>query len=189
MTTIQFDLGGGASIALPTTTVAEKLIARLSESSKVALPTRPKIGEYLPDQGGIFAGEILGDDGAVYGLVLSEDDLAGKFQWSPDEGKIDGSSWDGLTNTDALLRLDRHPAARAAKSYEVGVHADFYLPAKRELQIIAANLPHLFQKEVYWTSTPYGSLNAWAVRFESGHVNYWTRTNEFRVRPVRRFIA
>lgn len=184
--TIQLDLGGGSRLEVPARIALDALIERLSSPTRLSRPAL--IGNYLPAQGGIFAGDILGDDGTVYGLVIAEDDLPGKFQWSPDEGPIDGSSWDGLVNTNALLRLDSsHLAARAAKNYTTDGHDDFYLPSKRELQLIAANLPHLFQKEVYWTSTPFGSSYAWAVVFEYGCVTHWYRHVEFRVRPVRRF--
>lgn len=181
------DLGGGSRLEVPARIALDALLERLSSTpSRLSRPAL--IGATLPGQGGIYAGDILGDDGTVYGLVAAEDDLQGVYQWSPNDGEIQASSWDGLVNTNALLRLDSsHPAARAAKAYSADGHADFYLPAKRELQIIAANLPHLFQPKLYWTSTPYGSSGAWAVGFEDGSVNYWYRYNEFRVRPVRRF--
>jgi len=185
--TIQLDLGGGSRLEVPARIALDALLERLSSTpSRLSRPAL--IGASLPGQGGIYAGDILGDDGTVYGLVVAEDDLQGKYLWSPDEGEIQASSWDGLVNTNTLLgRSGSHPAARAAKAYSADGHADFYLPSKRELQIIAANLLHLFKKEVYWTSTPYGSFYAWAVRFEGGGVSNWTRLNEFRVRPVRRF--
>lgn len=185
--TIQLDLGGGSRLEVPARIALDALLERLSSKpSRLSRPTL--IGSTLPGQGGIYAGDILGDDGTVYGLVVAEDDLQGTYQWSPSEGEIQASSWDGLVNTNALLRLNSsHPAARAAKAYSADGHADFYLPAKRELQIIAANLPHLFQPKPYWTSTPCGSISAWAVHFEDGSVSHWDRY-EFRVRPVRRFI-
>jgi len=185
--TIQLDLGGGSRLEVPARIALDALLERLSSTpSRLSRPAL--IGASLPGQGGIYAGDILGDDGTVYGLVVAEDDLQGKYLWSPDEGEIQASSWDGLVNTNTLLRLNAsYPAARAAKAYSADGHADFYLPAKREQQIIAANLPHLFKKEVYWTSTPDGSCNAWAVDFENGNVCLWGRSTEFRVRPVRRF--
>ncbi|HWL30001.1 MAG TPA: DUF1566 domain-containing protein [Burkholderiaceae bacterium] len=185
--TIQLDLGGGSRLEVPARIALDALLERLSSTpSRLSRPAL--IGATLPGQGGIYAGDILGDDGTVYGLVVAEDDLQGTYRWGPDECEIQASSWDGLVNTNALLRRSRnHPAAHAAKAYSADGHADFYLPAKRELQIIAANLPHLFQPKSYWTSTPYGSDGAWAVNFEYGDVNYWSRCNEFRVRPVRRF--
>lgn len=185
--TIQLDLGGGSRLEVPARIALDALLERLS--SKPSQLSRPAlIGSTLPGQGGIYAGDILGDEGTVYGLVVAEDDLQGTYQWSPDDGEIQASSWDGLVNTNALLRLNTsHPAARAAKAYSADGHADFYLPAKRELQIIAANLPHLFQPKPYWTSTPCGSFHAWAVCFEYGRVYFCFRNREFRVRPVRRF--
>lgn len=178
---------GGLRLEIPASTLLGALSSYLTSR-----PGRPihqvKIGEYLPGQGGIYAGDILGDDGVVYGLVVSSEDLDGTYAWGPEDGERTASSWDGLVNTNALLRHDKaHPAARAAKGYSADGHADFYLPAKRELQIIAANLPHLFQPKPYWTSTPYGSGVAWAVNFEHGYVAGWSRYSEFRVRPVRRF--
>jgi len=178
---------GGLRLEIPASTLLGALSSYLA--SRPAQPVhQAKIGAYLPGEGGIYAGDILGDDGTVYGLVLSSEDLDGTYDWGPEDGEGQGSDWDGLVNTNVLLRHGQaHPAARAAKAYSADGHADFYLPAKRELQIIAANLPHLFQPKPYWTSTPYGSSHAWAVGFESGSVSRWGRSSEFRVRPVRRF--
>lgn len=185
--TIQLDLGGGSRLEVPARIALDALLERLTSSpSRLARPAL--IGAELPGQGGVYAGDILGDDGVVYGLVVASEDLDGTYAWGPEDGEHTASTWDGLVNTNDLLRHDKtHAAARAAKAYSADGHADFYLPAKRELQIIAANLPHLFQPKPYWTSTPYGSTRAWAVSFEYGAVYYWPRRNEFRVRPVRRF--
>ncbi|CAB3627866.1 hypothetical protein LMG26845_00504 [Achromobacter insuavis] len=178
---------GGLRLEIPASTLLGALSSYLA--SRPGQPVhQAKIGQYLPGQGGIYAGDILGDDGVVYGLVVASEDLDGTYTWGPDDGERTASTWDGLVNTNDLLRHDSaHPAARAARAYSADGHADFYLPAKRELQIIAANLPHLFQPKPYWTSTPHGSYTAWAVNFESGGVTSWLRGTEFRVRPVRRF--
>ncbi|MGY6273495.1 hypothetical protein ACXIUT_27825 [Achromobacter denitrificans] len=178
---------GGLRLEIPASTLLNALGSYLS--SRPATPIhQAKIGEYLPGQGGVYAGDILGDDGVVYGLVASIEDLDGTYAWGPEDGERQASNWDGLVNTNDLLRHNKtHAAARAAKAYSADGHADFYLPAKREMQIIAANLPHLFQPKLYWTSTPYGSYYAWAVHFENGLVLNWLRSFEFRVRPARRF--
>lgn len=187
MSTIQFDLGGGASIALPASIVAQNLIEQLREQSKsIALPARPRIGEYLAGQGGIYIGDILGNDGVLYGLIASQEQDVGRARWAED-GERDLSDWDGLTNTNRLR--NGCPAAKLASDYEADGHTDFYLPARRELIVAAANVPHLFNAESrYWTSTPYGSTYAWAVDFEHGTVGHWYRYDEFQVRPFRRFI-
>ncbi|NYT76525.1 DUF1566 domain-containing protein [Alcaligenaceae bacterium] len=185
MDTIQFELGGGASIALPADKVASALFERLQQQHP-AQPTRYKIGEYLHGQGGIYAGDIQGDDGVLYGLAIGKEQDIGKAKWGPD-GERDLSEWDGPGNTNRLNRAD-HPAAYLAAQYEVDGHMDFYLPARREFLIAMANVPKLFGKDsYYWTSTPIGSSSAWAVAFESGLVSLLNRSYEFRVRPFRRF--
>lgn len=185
MSTIQFDLGGGASIALPALTVAERLIENIrAATAPQPAVNRPRIGEYLAGQGGIYAGEILGDDGTTYGLVIAEPQDVGKARWAPD-GERDLSEWDGLTNTSRLR--NECPAAKLASDYEADGHADFYLPSRREMMVALANVPHLFGKDSwYWTSTPHSEDYAWAVDFEGGGVFNDFRRFEFRVRPFRR---
>lgn len=189
MNTIQFELGGGALLALPADTVAERLIASLREKAHpLSSPTtraRHQIGEYTSGQGGIYLGNIRGDDGTVYGLVMSREEDIGKAAWGKD-GSLDLSAWDGLTNTNSLL--DRCPAAKLANEYEADGHCDFYLPSRREMMVALANVPHLFGKDSwYWTSSPRTESYAWAVDFEYGCVGYGNRGSEFRVRPFRRF--
>lgn len=148
---------------------------------------RPSIGEYWPEQGGIYAGDFRTDDGTVYGLIVADcgDDI-GRARWAPD-GERDLSEWDGLENTRRLR--NECPAAKLASDYQADALTDFYLPARRELMLAAANVPHLFGKESwYWTSTPRSECFAWAVDFEGGGVYHDDRSNEFRVRPFRRFI-
>lgn len=148
---------------------------------------RPRIGEYWPDQGGIYAGDFRADDGTVYGLIVADcGEDVGRASWAPD-GERDLSDWDGLDNTQRLR--NECPAAKLANDFRADECADFYLPARRELMLAAANVPHLFGKESwYWTSTPRMASYAWAVDFENGYVTPNLRFLEFRVRPFRRFI-
>lgn len=150
---------------------------------------RPAIGDYWPAQGGFYAGDMRGDDGTVYGLIVADCGTAhdvGRAKWGP-EGELNLSQWDGLANTQALG--EAHPAAKLAAGHTADSHQDFYLPARRELQLAAANVPHLFGADSwYWSSTPRTESYAWAVDFEHGSTLYFYRHDEFRVRPVRRFI-
>ncbi len=147
---------------------------------------RPVIGQEWLGQGGIYAGDFRGGDGTTYGLIVGKEEDIGRARWAPD-GERDLSDWDGLTNT-ARLRNDC-PAAKLAAGYVRDEHTDFYLPARRELQLAAANLHDTFGKESwYWTSTSQGEYYAWAVDFEHGRTDLDYRNNEFRVRPFRRFI-
>lgn len=151
-----------------------------------AIAGRPQIGEYWPGQGGIYAGDFRAGDGSIYGLIVAQDQDIGTAAWGSN-GELDLSNWDGLTNTKALL--DNCPAAKLASGYTRDDHSDFYLPARRELLLGAANLHDTFGTESwYWTSTPRAEHYAWAVDFETGNTPSFTRYNEFRVRPFRRFI-
>ena len=147
---------------------------------------RPSIGEYWQGQGGIYAGDFRGDDGTVYGLIVSAEQDTGRAAWGPN-GERALSNWDGLENTRRLAK--ECPAAKLATEYTRDEHSDFYLPARRELQLAGANLNDTFGKENwYWTSTPHAEHYAWAVDFEYGNTTSYNRHYEFRVRPVRRFV-
>jgi len=185
MSTIQIDLGGGASIALPAEKAVAALIQRLQDGTRAAQP-RLTIGAYAAGLGGIFAGTLRGDDGNEYGLIVSEEQDVGKHAWGPSR-ELELSQWDGLANTDHLSDNDHRAAIEAAK-YQKDGHTDFYLPSRRELTLALANVPHLFNPEGwYWSSTPVSDWGAWAVDFQRGTVFNGYRDDEFRVRPVRRF--
>ena len=167
-------------------------IGRAEASAPVAVAQpngKPQIGDYWPGQGGFYAGDMRGDDGTVYGLIVSDCDVAkdvGTAAWGP-ESEHELSEWDGLDNTQKLGT--DHPAAKRAAAHTADQHNDFYLPARRELQLACATVPHLFGGDSrYWSSTPRSEDYAWAVGFEYGTTDIDYRNDEFRVRPVRRFV-
>ena len=167
-----------------------KGLGRVEVAAPTASPRadhgRPAIGDYWEGQGGHYAGDFRGSDGSVYGLIVAPGDDVGRAAWGP-TGERELSDWDGLANTGRLR--NECPAAKLAVGFERDEHSDFYLPARRELHLAAANVPHLFGKESwYWSSTPSGEHYAWAVDFENGRTIRSYRAFEFRVRPFRRFI-
>lgn len=186
-------------IILPPTAAADAMasmerlmqsIGRTEAPAVAAQPDdKPQIGSYWPNQGGFYAGDMRGDDGTIYGLIVSDCDAAkdvGTAKWGP-KGQHQLSEWDGLANTQTLG--ESNPAAKLAATHKADQHGDFYLPARRELQLACATVPHLFGTDSwYWTSTPRFEDYAWAVDFEYGYTDRHHRYNEFRVRPVRRFI-
>lgn len=182
---------GGDLPAMARSLIASLLVspgpeAETSASAAQLDTGRPAIGQEWRGQGGIYAGDFRGSDGSIYGLIVAPGEDVGRARWAP-EGSRDLSDWDGLANT-ANLRSDC-PAAKLAAQYVRDEHSDFYLPSRRELQLAAANLPHLFGKESwYWSSTPHSESWAWAVDDERGDTYDGRRRNEFRVRPFRRFI-
>lgn len=190
--TVHIHFGAQAPTGIPSLGLAlvQACLAGHAEESTVAAPDgRPAIGDYWPSQGGIYAGDMRGDDGTVYGLIVADCGTAqdvGRAKWGP-EGERDLSQWDGLANIHALG--ETHPAVKLAAGHAADDHQDFYLPARRELQLAAANVPHLFGTDGwYWSSTPRTESYAWAVCFELGRTLTSHRFLEFRVRPVRRFI-
>ena len=198
VTTIQtahFHFAPGASPeALASLERAMQGIGRASIGDDTEQPiqvvsTLPKIGEYWEGQGGIFAGDFRADDGTVYGLIVADCGTAqdaGRARHC-ENGERDLSQWDGMDNTQRLK--NGCPAALLATQHVADGHDDFYLPARRELQLACANVPHLFGADSwYWSSTPYGESSAWAVDFDCGFTDDRHRHNEFRVRPFRRFI-
>ncbi len=151
-------------------------------SAVPAAPTVPMVGEYWHGQGGKLI--ALHPEG---GYLIAGEPLEGKFQFGRDGQDLTGfSATDGETNTHALVNLGGSPAALAASEYTADGHRDFYLPSQTEGALILGALG--LSEGVFWTSTPYGSITAWAVSFEHGLVLHWFRYSEFRVRPVRRFI-
>lgn len=185
MNTIEFDLGHGAKIALPGDVVAKNLIESLRQRPSNVPSNKLRIGEYVRSEGGIYVGDILGDDQVLYGLITAEEMDIGIAEFGY-EFKGTLSQWDGLSNTNALR--GKSPAADLAAGYERDGHCDFYLPARRELMVPLANAPHLFNKNGwYQTSTARNDSAAWAVGFEGGTVGSDGRTIRYRVRPFRRF--
>jgi len=137
----------------------QTLLATATAPKEIAsFPLPAGIGAEL--QGGIYAGPYV-EDGQVHHLIVAHENL-GRQEWEV--------------------------AGQHAKEYEGGGFYDWRLPTKNEGMACLAAVAGLFEKSYYWTSTPYGSGDAWAVHFEYGDVDDWRRDLEFRVRPVRRFI-
>jgi hypothetical protein len=122
----------------------------------------PKIGDYWPGQGGVYAGMARGRDGEVdYPLILCQEALEQEFTW--------------------LAALDH------AKTIAVDGHSDFTVPTRFESALLYANLQDQFDTDYwYWTSTQYSESYAWYQSFGSGFQNYLVKDYERRCRFVRR---
>lgn len=152
----------------------------------------PALGSYWPGQGGYNAGLVRGEDGAPdYYLIVPQLTEQLSAAWGGYGEEVEGASSasDGLANTRALLAdSNEHPAAKLASEFTVDGHNDFYLPARRELQLAEANVPELFEKAYHWSSSQRSAGNACSVVFEGGWLGDLHEGLEFLVRPVRRFI-
>jgi hypothetical protein len=93
---------------------------------------------------------------------------------------------DGVANTQAMLAAKCPPALHIATLNQSGDHKDLYLPARGELWALRANVPELFEKGFYWSSTQFSSVDAFIQVFEYGYSDWSYKDDTFRVRPVRR---
>ncbi|MFT0533983.1 hypothetical protein ACMHYJ_14315 [Castellaniella hirudinis] len=130
--------------------------------------TIPAIGQPWPEQGGVYIGARL-IDGQIHHVVIP-----------------------GGTEYDIKASHD-NAAERIAAKGEINGFSDWRHGSQEDAMLAYINAPNLFHREglesIQITSTPYGSNYAWAVDFENGTVDTYTRTNEFRVRPFRSIIA
>ncbi|WP_447590092.1 DUF1566 domain-containing protein [Aquipseudomonas campi] len=151
----------------------------------------PALGAYWPGEGGHNAGLIRGMNGApdYYLIVPAGKDAEFKAEWGGYGSECKGSTCasDGLANTLALLADgEKHPAAEQARKFAADGHSDFYLPARRELQLAEANVPDLFAKAYHWSSTQFSAYFAFTMAFEGGWQGLSGKHFERLVRPVRR---
>lgn len=202
---ISIETPEGIKLKVPAHTVASTFIA--AALAQIGVPQSapapaandtasaiPALGEYWPGQGGVNAGLMRGHDGTPDYYLIVATGADAEFQdvkWGPYNHTVSGASspWDGLANTKAMLSdREPHPAADRATSYSCDGHSDYYLPARRELQLAEANCPEVFSDGWHWSSTQRSASSAFSMYFGGGSQNLNGKGSEFRVRPVRRFF-
>ena len=124
----------------------------------------PRIGEYWPGQGGIYAGIARGQDGQPdYHLILAEEAPERDFTWAA--------------------------AKEHAKTVVADGHQDFALPLRFESALIYANLRDKINTDYWhWTGTEHSAGRAFYQYFTNG--NQLTSDVSFEARAcfVRRLI-
>jgi len=156
-------------VSVPTDLLIEALVKKLTNNTLTVLqrdtgiPRIPRIGEYWPGQGGIYAGLQRGrDGGADYHLIVGP--------------AIDACKW--------------KTAKEKAAAIEVDGHRDFSLPLRKEQALQFANVPELFESEWHWSSEEHASDSpcAWLQYFVSGFQGYYHESYEGRARAIRRIF-
>lgn len=188
---------GVATLTVPAEEATRILLERFIPGAVQPKPENavPRIGELWPEQGGVYAGQMRGVDGAAdYHLVVAAGDEGqqAELEWggSGEEEPGATSEWDGKANTAVLVAsANEHPAAEWAAGLSVSGHHDWYLAARRESALCYANLPELFDKAWYWTSTQYSPDDAWLQYFYNGSQGSHGKHGVFRVRAVRRVLS
>ena len=144
-----------------------KTSTRAQSTAAVAAALRtvslPQIGAAWPGQGGIFAGILKGKDGD-YAVIVPVDPAS----------DIDAAPW-----TDAVAK---------ANKFKTSQHSDYTADNRGELALCFHNVPELFKKEWYWSSTPYAGYEsyAWYQHFSYGHQYGNRKDYQLRARAVRR---
>jgi hypothetical protein len=144
--------------------------------------------------------------GVEHGLIVDKVDLSMSQVWSNMDidliGPLSQSSWDGLSNSNAIVAQAGHTNSAAALCLNStnGVQSDWYLPSIDELSLLwhsrfninkslsaiggATVLPF---SATYWSSTETDDSSAWFFNFEDGLPNGRYKGNPIYVRAVRAF--
>ena len=144
--------------------------------------------------------------GVEHGLIVDKTDLSTSQVWSNIDATLIGasaqSSWDGLSNSNAILGQAGHTSSASALCLNStnGGQSDWYLPSIDELSLLwhsrfnvnkslsaiggATVLPN---SAYYWSSTEYGTSSAWYFFFNGQASSGSNKTTTYRVRAVRAF--
>ena len=166
-------------------------------------------GNNLTD-GGLSVGDTYGG-GLIYKIdttgnniyIAAEEDLEETYAWGCYGTDINGNNstvspelhgiGTGLQNTlEIVSGCSQTPiAASEALAYESEGYSDWYLPSKDELLEMYNTIGQGesnagdFGSGYYWSSSESNSSYAWYVYFSNGNSYTNSKTNTYRVRPVR----
>lgn len=152
------------------------------------------------------------DHTGEHGLIASMFDLSTSQVWSNITSTLIGttaqSDWDGNANTTAIIGQSGHTSSAAKlcadytnADYGTGVYSDWYLPSIAELNHVWNNFYEVQKvltndgngsttplvRNNYWSSTEYGSTNAWGFYFYGGASTVGSKYGTYNVRAVRAF--
>jgi len=144
--------------------------------------------------------------GAEHGLVVATTDQSAAQTWSNildiEIGQTAKSSWDGLSNSNAIVNQSGHTSSAAKLCLDLvsGGQNDWYLPSIQELNMlwnnyftVAKSLAQIsgatqLGSAAYWSSSESSVNYAWLFYFTSGYANYHGgKSSTDFVRAVRAF--
>jgi hypothetical protein len=143
--------------------------------------------------------------GAEHGLVVATTDQSAAQAWSNIQnveiGQTAKSSWDGLSNSNAIVIQSGHTSSAAKLCFYLvsGGHNDWYLPSIQELNMLWNNyftvVKSLSQisgatqlgSAAYWSSSEGSYDYAWAFGFLHGNALSPNKVSSYFVRAVRAF--
>jgi hypothetical protein len=143
--------------------------------------------------------------GAEHGLVVATTDQSTAQTWSNikdiEIGQTAKSSWDGLSNSNAIVNQSGHTSSAAKLCLDLvsGGQNDWYLPSIQELNMLWNNyftvVKSLAQisgatqlgSAAYWSSSEGNSSSAWTFAFSDGDADNDGKSMTGFVRAVRAF--
>ncbi len=199
---------GGQVRILSGTPGAGKVLT--SNATGVASWVSPAAGgiHYIGEQfGGGVVFHLWKDNlGVEHGLVVATTNQSTSQAWSNISTVLIGataqSSWDGLSNSNAIVAQSGHTgsAAKLCLDLVAGGQSDWYLPAIDELSLLWHNRFNVNKtlstiggatvlpfSANYWSSAEAAASYAWVQSFANGTQDYFFKTTTYYVRAVRAF--
>lgn len=162
--------------------------------ANTATTTTGSTGGFTHYIGEAFGGGVIfhlwkDAQGVEHGLIVDKTDLSTGQAWSNISQTLIGataqSSWDGLSNSNAIVGQAGHTNSAAALCLNStnGGQSDWYLPSEQELNMLSSNYYTVarsltqisgatqLQNATYWSSTEYGYNFAWYFRFTNGDMS------------------
>jgi len=143
--------------------------------------------------------------GVEHGLIVALTDQSTSQAWSNVTSTLIGtsaqSSWDGLSNSNAIVGQATHTSSAAKLCLDLvsGGQSDWYLPSIQELNMlwnnyytVARTLSQIggatqLANNYYWSSSEYVGSSAWNVSFATGGTYNYLKNGTLYVRAVRAF--
>jgi hypothetical protein len=168
-------------------------------------------GSFVHYIGEVFGGGIIfhlwkDAQGVEHGLIVDKTDLSASQVWSNNNATVIGisaqSSWDGLSNSNAIVAEAGHTSSAAALCLNStnGGQSDWYLPSIQELNMlwnsyytVARSLSQIsgatqMKTVKYWSSSENDvSSSVWNFYFGYGNLSFLPKNSSACVRAVRAF--
>jgi len=162
---------------------------------------------YIGEQygGGVIFHLWKDNAGVEHGLIVALTDQSSSQPWSnvteTEIGPSSRSSWDGLSNSYAIVGQAGHSSSAAKLCLDLisGGQSDWYLPSIQELSMLWCNYYTVarvlsqisgatqLSNGNYWSSSEFDHNYAWLFLFSNGFMSNWQKTNPSYVRAVRAF--
>ena len=143
--------------------------------------------------------------GVEHGLIVALTDQSISQAWSnvtsAEIGTSAQSSWDGLSNSNAIVGQAGHTSSAAKLCLDLvsGGQSDWYLPSIQELNMLWNNYYTVarvlsqisgaaqLSNSYYWSSSELNTSYAWSFGFGNGSSNNLVKYGSLYVRAVRAF--